>query len=135
MVDIEGRLVGLMMLWHPIRHGRHSGIAFVAPWQRIEQSVANLRAGREPKPALLGVTFGGGGIAPVIVEVVPGSAADQARIQVGDRVRRMDGVVVPTILDAVEMVSHRFAGETLRLTVDRGGRQMELQAVLQPRSR
>ena len=133
-VDTEGRIVGMLTTWHPIRHGRHSGIAFVVPWDRIVASVAELQAGREPRPAMLGVMFGGG-VAPVLVQVTPGSAAAQAHLQVGDRVRSIDGVPTPTIPDAVEVVSHRFAGETLRLTVERGGRRFQVQAVLQAKPR
>ena len=45
----------------------------------------------------------------------------------------MDGVPIPTVVDAVELVAHRFAGEVLRLTIERGGRRFEVEAVLQPR--
>ncbi|NEV61484.1 RIP metalloprotease RseP [Thiorhodococcus minor] len=59
-------------------------------------------------------------IPPVIGEIVPGEAADQAGLQVGDRILSAGGVPVTSWQAWVEMVRDR-PGEPMQLDVERDG--------------
>src|SRR5690606_36821227 len=41
-IDVEGRLLGLLHLWHPACHGRGSGIGFVVPRTDVEAALADV---------------------------------------------------------------------------------------------
>jgi regulator of sigma E protease len=60
--------------------------------------------------------------------VQPGSAAEVAGIKPGDLVTAIDGRPIESFADMQRIVSIR-AGETLKVTVDRGGTPVTLQAV------
>lgn len=60
--------------------------------------------------------------------IQPGSAAATAGFQVGDVVLSINGRKVESFLDMQRMVSES-AGESLKIVVDRGGRQVTLTAV------
>ncbi len=64
---------------------------------------------------------------PVVDNVVPNSAAAEAGIKSGDRILAINGKKISTFNDLRRIVS-QSAGEPLRLTIMRGGRQMELTA-------
>lgn len=59
--------------------------------------------------------------------VLPGSAAAEAGIQPGDLVVAIDGAAITSFSDMQRIVSGS-GGRTLKLTVDRGGARVELQA-------
>jgi S1-C subfamily serine protease len=128
-VDLEGRLLGMLTLWHPAKHGRNSGIAFLVPLERIRAALPALRAGAGPRPGLLGVRFAAG-IRPVVEDVEPGSGAGRAGLRKGDVVLRIDREAVVTVADAVAAVRFRYSGETVRVTVERGGQEVALLAEL-----
>ncbi len=65
---------------------------------------------------------------PVIGEVVAGSPAARAGIEAGDRVLTVDGAPVATWAEFVDLVRGR-PGESIQLTVQRGGEQVALTAV------
>ena len=62
---------------------------------------------------------------PVVEEVRPGSAAEAAGIQPGDRIMRIDGDDITSFTQIQRMVSER-AGDELALMLERDGRQIEL---------
>jgi serine protease Do len=132
-VDLEGRLLGMLTIWDPARHGRHSGVAFIVPWSRILQSVPGLLHGVSPERGLLGVRFRSG-VLPVLGTIVPDSAAARAGLQVGDVLRTIDGRRVPTIPDAMQSIGQRMKGERVRVSVERAGRVFEHTVTLGARS-
>ena len=129
VVDLDGQLLGMLTVWHPARHGRGSGVAFVVPWHEIEQALPALLRDEGPKPGLLGVTFERRQAA-VIASVNQPSAAATAGVRPGDRLVEIDGVPVPTIVEARRLLASRFAGERCVLIVRRGGSRITLESVL-----
>lgn len=119
-VDIEGRLLGLFTLWYPARHGRNSGVAFVVPWERIEAALPDLKAGRGPEPALLGVRFASG-FAPRIAAVIEASAAARAGLRPGDVFHRVDREDTPSADDVRAVIGYRCRGDVVDVTVERDG--------------
>ncbi|MHC5011000.1 MAG: S1C family serine protease, partial [Planctomycetota bacterium] len=132
VVDLEGRLVGLLNLWHPAKHGRNSGIAFVVPWERIQAVLPALREGRGPVPGFLGVHFAPG-LIPRVDEVVEGTGAEAAGIRPGDVIKRIDREPVATIGEVVAVIRFRYSGEQVMVAVERDGTQLVLPATLVPR--
>lgn len=65
---------------------------------------------------------------PRIETVQPASAAERAGFQPGDLVVSIDGRIIDSFTDMQRIVSMN-AGETLKVTVDRGGAPVELTAV------
>ena len=60
-------------------------------------------------------------------QVAPGSAAEQAGMQVGDRIVEMDGMAVQRAGQVIRGVRLHPAGKPLELTIERGGLLMRLQ--------
>jgi serine protease Do len=66
----------------------------------------------------------------VVTRIDPRGPAAKAGVKVGDRVRRVRGVVVRTMDDAQRGIYGASVGDKLPLTVERGGRTLELTLVL-----
>jgi regulator of sigma E protease len=64
-------------------------------------------------------------LAPVVGEVRPGMPAAEAGLQPRDRIVALDGQPVRTWDEMAELISKR-GGETVRLTVERGGQRLEI---------
>lgn len=70
-------------------------------------------------------------VSPAVVEEVrPGSAAELAGIQPGDRVMSIDGDAIASFTEIQRLVSDR-AGEELSVTLERDGREITLQVTPQ----
>jgi M6 family metalloprotease-like protein len=83
-------------------------------------------AGLIPTPlGFLGIAFADGAGKPIIDDVDPDSPAARAGIRVGDRLVAIDGAGLTTAAAAREKLRGRFAGETVRLLMDRGGEATE----------
>jgi S1-C subfamily serine protease len=120
VVDLEGRLVGMLTIWSGVEHGRNSGVSFVVPWGRIQRALPDLRAGRTPRRGLLGAKFVPGAPAR-IGDVVAGGAADRAGLAAGDVVVALDRSEIGTTVEALSLLGHRWAGDTVALRIARGG--------------
>ena len=132
--DLDGRLLGLLQIWHPARHGRNSGVAFIVPWPDLERSVERIRQGRGGRRGFLGVSFASGDT-PRLAEVVADSAAADAGLQVGDVILRIDESATGSVADVITIVGHRTAGDVLDVAVDRGGTRVVVEVVLGQRAR
>ncbi|HEY9557333.1 MAG TPA: trypsin-like peptidase domain-containing protein, partial [Acidimicrobiales bacterium] len=65
-----------------------------------------------------------------VVEVVPGSAAEEAGLEVGDVIIEVDGTEVTQSSDVRDAILEHEAGDTVTLTVIRDGEERELEAEL-----
>jgi S1-C subfamily serine protease len=132
VVDVEGRVLGMLTLWHPARHGRGSGVAFVIPWPAIAEAIPRVAAGRGPRLGILGVYFGAGS-RPVVSRTVPDGAAARAGLRAGDRLLQLDGNEVPTTTEARNVLLNRYEGEAVRVRVQRGAATIDLDVELAAR--
>ncbi|MFQ2647738.1 sigma E protease regulator RseP [Aeromonas caviae] len=73
----------------------------------------------------LGIVPLGGKVLPVVEAVVPSSASDKAGLQVGDRIKGVDGEAITEWAQFVERVQQSPA-QPLQVTVERGGSEMTL---------
>jgi S1-C subfamily serine protease len=69
----------------------------------------------------------------VVWQVLPGSAAERAGLQVGDQLLAVEGLPLRRAGDEVRIVESRQPGERVLVTVQRGTLQITTQVVLQRR--
>lgn len=130
VLDLRGRLVGMLTMWDVARHGRASGIAFVLPWAKVRAVLPDLAAGRSFRRPFLGVQWAPGGEGARIQSVIEGTAAAACGLREGDVLVEIDGTKVATIGDCVRALSSRWAGDRVRIRVRRGGETVDVEAVL-----
>lgn len=73
----------------------------------------------------LGIVPLGGKVLPVVEAVVPSSASEKAGLQIGDRIKGVDGEAITEWAQFVERVQQSPA-QPLQVTVERGGSEMIL---------
>jgi predicted metalloprotease with PDZ domain len=84
-----------------------------------------------PNPGFLGVRAEQLANCGVIVrDVLDGSPASQAGVQIDDVIVALDDVATPSILGLRHEVEIRQAGDTIKLTIQRKGEQIEVSVVL-----
>lgn len=130
-VDLEGRMIGMLQLWAPSRHGRNSGIGFIVPWLQIEEVLPDLMQGRDFRAPFLGIEWAQGADAVLTIgRVIPGTAAAKAGLAKGDVIVAMDGVAMDTLQQAGVFLRRKWSGDRITITVERGADVLELEAVL-----
>lgn len=73
----------------------------------------------------LGIVPLGGKVLPVVEAVVPSSASEKSGLQIGDRIKGVDGEAITEWAQFVERVQQSPA-QPLQVTVERGGSEMTL---------
>jgi S1-C subfamily serine protease len=72
----------------------------------------------------------------MIDDVVPGGAAEKAGLRKGDRIVRINSVEIRNVHDLMFVLQNAKPGETVKVTVTRGGKQLTVDATYgAPRSR
>lgn len=142
LIDLTGKIQGILVPLSPRFDGDgasagvewyDSGIGFAIPSRDLMKVVDRLRAGKDLKPGKLGLT-----LKPVspfaselkVDQVLPGSPAEAAGIQSGDRLLIANERTLerPPIFESI--IAAAYAGDVLNLTVDRSGMQLKLQLTL-----
>jgi S1-C subfamily serine protease len=147
LLDSAGRLIGVnTAIYSP--SGAYAGIGFAIPVDTVAWVVPELIAngrlvrptlGVELAPAALAAQAGVEGA--LVIQVVAGSGADRAGlrptrrgrfggIELGDVIVGVDGEPVETAADLVLLLERRQPGETVEVTVERGGRRRAVEVEL-----
>jgi S1-C subfamily serine protease len=86
----------------------------------------------KPGPGFLGVQIRQGlnGNGLELVRVIEGAAADKAGLKAGDLITQLDGDAVPPLQDFVKAIGGHKAGDKLKLTIFRDGKEEEIKVVL-----
>lgn len=122
VVDLEGRLVGVLTLWAPIHHGRNSGVAFVVPWDLIAPVLESMKLGRAYRLPRVGVSWPMDlSEAPKISGVQKDGPAEKAGLVAGDLIVKVGDVDVKSVAECTKAFIGHYAGERLAITVARGG--------------
>jgi S1-C subfamily serine protease len=148
LLDSSGRLIGVnTAIVSP--SGAYAGIGFAIPVDTVQWVVPDLiQHGRVMRPSLgvhtanVQITQQLGITGALILDVVPGSSAaraglhptlrdDRGRLVLGDVIVAIDGKPVRTPGDLLLLLEQRAAGDKVRVTVAREGRQRDVQVVLQ----
>ena len=141
LVNMQGQVVGINS---SIRSSSDSmsaqggsiGLGFAIPLDQAMPIVEQLRAGETPTHARLGVSvtnaatkdglLSGAGVA----DISAGSAAQQAGLKRGDIVVKVDDQPVQDSSSLVATIRGHRPGDTVNLTVVRGGDQIQVKATL-----
>lgn len=130
LIDIRGRILGLLVPMAPGHPSEvagtewyDSGIGFAVPITHIQAVLPKLQAGKDLYPGLLGVSFAKGAAyrTPPRMDVVhPMSPAKRAGLRPGDVITAVDGKAVMTVSQFQAAIGPSYAGEVVRLTIQRG---------------
>jgi S1-C subfamily serine protease len=132
LVDREGRVLGINVSIFSLS-GANDGVGFAVPIDVASDIAERVVAGEAIESAFLGVSVGdaeSGRAGALITEVTPGTAADQAGIEVGDLVISLDGVQVQGGSDLAAQVQTHRPGSTVQIVLIRDGEQVTLGVTL-----
>ena len=132
LVDREGRVIGINVSIFSLS-GANDGVGFAVPIDIAADVAEQIVAGETIQSAFLGVVgedVESGQAGASITEVSPGTAADEAGVEVGDLVISLDGVRIQGIADLAAQVQTHRPGATVELEVIRDGEQIVLQVTL-----
>lgn len=123
VVNADGMLVGTLV---PNQNGQLVCVQAAEVRRLVDAATAD--PPHDLKRGLVGIQFEGGGA--LIAEVSPDSAAAQAGIQAGDLVTRVGNLQIDSASEVVAAVANARAGDTLEITVKRGGETQTLSVTL-----
>lgn len=139
--DLRGQVVGMnSMIFSP--SGGSVGIGFAIPASLIHDVVDQLKATGHVSRGYLGVTIQS--VTPeiasslglknakgaIVADVVPGGPGAKAGIAQGDIVTALNGQAIEDNSDLTRKVAAVPAGQTAVLSVNRGGKSIEIKAVI-----
>ena len=141
LVDLDGEVVGVNSSIRTSSssaggEGGSIGLGFAIPITTVLPLVEQLRNGETPTHARLGVTVSDTASTDGLVtgarisEVEEGSAGDEAGLEAGDVVTRLDDQAITSSEALVATVRGYRPGDTVTLTVRRGGDTEQLEATL-----
>jgi putative serine protease PepD len=132
LLDMRGQVVGI----NTAVAGQAENIGFAIAIDPAMRIVGELRIGNQPDHALLGVSSQPAeiGSGAEVVEVVPGSGADEAGILVGDVITGVGDIDIDVPDDLGRAIAEQAPGDTVEVTLERGGRTTTVTATLGSRS-
>ena len=141
LVDIAGRVWGLLVPLSPSRESKvagaawyDSGIGFAIPYETIRKILPRLARGEDLQSGFLGVSLVSEqnlfGIVPQIQRVHPDSPAATAGLQQGDRIVAVDRQPVATIAELKYQLKPHLAGDEVEILIERDGVQVGKTCVL-----
>lgn len=130
LLNIDGEMIGLNVA---VRAGAQ-GIGFAIPVDKVLAVVSELIAEETGNSRRHGIRLTGGAATnsgSLIIEAIdPGSPAEKAGLQAGDRIVSVDGHHVERSLGFYRAMLDRSGGEMVQLTVERAGQSMDLELAL-----
>ncbi|MBN8280000.1 MAG: Do family serine endopeptidase [Gammaproteobacteria bacterium] len=142
LVNLKGELIGINSAIFS-NSGGNIGIGFAIPVNIAKSIMSQILQFGEVKRGLLGVSISdfnadsakaysveGASEGALVQEVVDGSAAEKAGIEVGDVIVSVDGQRIKTASDLRNAVGLKRSGETVRVDVVRDGKRRQFTAVL-----
>jgi S1-C subfamily serine protease len=133
LVDLEGRVAGLLVQLLDTLASENSGVAFALPWESLQESLPLLREGQDVHFPYLGVVVAPMGVierGALITYIDPAGPAGRGGVRAGDRVLSVDGASVDSVYRFPMLLSLRKPGDPLRLGMERGGKAFELSVIL-----
>jgi putative serine protease PepD len=132
LVDRDGRVIGINVSIFSLS-GANDGVGFAVPIDIAYDLAQTLVSGDPVEFAFFGImgedaTSGRAGA--VVTEVIEGSAADEAGIELDDLIVSIDGVKVQGIADLASQVRSHRPGDTVEIAMVREGQDITVQAVL-----
>ncbi|MEX2187590.1 MAG: PDZ domain-containing protein [Pirellulales bacterium] len=135
LVDVRGRVIGLITeipldgagmseggQWYD------AGIGFAVPWDHVVAVWPRLAKGENLKPGRLGISLQNADLfskPAVIGATQAASPARKAGLKAGDRITAIDGEPVERGAQLKQQLGGQYAGDRVRITVDREGAASE----------
>ncbi len=133
LVDRTGAVVGINVSIFT-ESGANDGVGFAVPSETVRAYADSIVSGEPLVAAFLGVSGAfvteEGRAGALITEVIPGSAAEQAGIQVDDVIVSIDGVPIQGIDDLAAQVRTHRPGEIVEVVLLREGEEIVYQVAL-----
>jgi S1-C subfamily serine protease len=139
LLDSSGRLIGInTAIFSP--SGAYAGVGFAVPVDTVNRVVPQLVAkGKYTRPVLgveiderlsqqVAARSGAQGV--VVASVTAGTPAEAAGLRAGDIIVAFNGKPVTSAAQLVNRLDEQKMGDTVRLTVQRDGKPVELTATL-----
>lgn len=142
LVDISGRVLGILVPMSPQGDGGtelagaeyyDSGIGFAVPLVHVMDTLERWKQETELLPGRLGIGMAKGDehvTPPKITSIWPNSPAEKAGWKPQDLITAVDDVSVSTQAQLKFQIKPRYADDTLRVTIDRGGETLETEITL-----
>ncbi len=145
LIDLQGRVLGVLVPLAPLgttavagADWYDSGIGFAVPWEHVQRMLPRWKEG-DLHAGVMGVSFQSGNqfADPALISACRvNSPADKAGLKAGDTIVEIEGQSVIRQSQVKELVTPRYAGETIKLVVLRGGdrltRDLTLVETLKP---
>ncbi|MDB5246415.1 MAG: serine protease [Segetibacter sp.] len=143
LVNTDGNVIGInSAIASPT--GSYAGYAYAIPSNMVQRVVNDLIKYGATKRAYLGVMFGNDqmteedrkknnvkeGEGVFVMDVAKGSAADEAGVQKGDFITKVNGIVVNTGTEMVEKIAAMRPGDKISLTYQHNGIEKTASATL-----
>jgi serine protease Do len=139
LVAIDGRVLGILVPASTRGEGDvagvewyDSGIGFAIPFDDVMAAVPKLRAGKDLRRGLLGITPQSTEqyhSAVVIGTISPDSAAAKAGLKVGDKIVSIDKQPVPHMTELQKLLGPKYEGDVVDVKILRDGNEMDVPGV------
>jgi putative serine protease PepD len=133
LLDARGRVIGVNSQIRGGAGGGNVGIGFAVPSNTVREVLPRLRRGQTIERPWLGVATAPDPSGAAVQEVVPGSPAAQAGVEVGDVITSVDGKPVREPNDVAEAIQDLEPGDTVSVGVDRGAGERSFDVELRNR--
>ena len=131
LLDVDGNVLGipvpLSMMSQNVTAGAEmydAGVGMAIPWEDAITLLPKLKEGKDLLAGSVGIAFKDNQTfigEPVIAAIQPDSPADEAGLQVGDKIVKIDDVPMPTALDVTKNFRLRYSDETMTIVFLRNG--------------
>lgn len=130
LFDLDGKLIGIhSSIGSSLAENRHSAInPFLADWDDLAAGKTWGQLGTERRTALLGIVMEQDSAR--IEKVLEDSAAEEAGIEVGDLIIRIDNDEIASAKELQEFIADKSPGNRIKLTILRNNRTLTLTARL-----
>jgi S1-C subfamily serine protease len=139
LIDLRGRVLGVIVPASPYAEGQtagfemyDSGLGFAIPLEDIDAILPKLKEGADLKRGIFGVnvqTQDPYTTKPIVSTVEPGSAADKAGVQPGDRIVEIDGKPIEAQVQLQMRLGGKYEGDVIAVKLERNGQMIDLKAV------
>jgi putative serine protease PepD len=112
------------------------GVGFAIPIEQVRVTASQiLKTGKAVYPVIGASVRGTQGLDGAKIEdITPGSPASKSQLKVGDVIRKVDGHPVTSSIDVVVAIRSHVPGDTVTLTVERGGKSMQVKVGLEAKT-